>query len=257
MGALGLAILMLAGGIEPASAQRPRDSSSTPTVPARTETPAPAPRTIPSITAPIHGTNTALPLVAGHCQFDESNSFDKNFSQGFRETLAQSLLLVRFTYECQLLQRGRTSTLPPLDSIAYLSSSSKEGPWTPGTRRDATNVTCKTVSDSLGSRLNSRSAADRVLEANQILAAKPKATDFFLFQDLSACYSVTYTHTPGESYLEFLQVQIFTRIRGNLIIANVISSTVKEGERLLSLPELFNRAQRVVADLETLNNERR
>ncbi|MFM2423453.1 MAG: hypothetical protein RL291_1983, partial [Pseudomonadota bacterium] len=47
-----------------------------------------------------------------------------------------------------------------------------------------------------------------------------------------------------------------TRIRGRLIITNVVATTRTPNDRLPTVPELLSRAQQVKAELERLNNER-
>lgn len=258
---IGLSAISVAATVAAVSAQQPlpRDSSSTPQFKAGTAAPAPAPRAPASqpISATIHNTSVQLPQMTGYCAFDESNAYDRDFAGGFRQNLAQELQLVSYTQECGGLARGRSGVLPALDSVAYMTTSSAQGGWRQGSRRDAASFTCNNMRSSTGGeRLRGTTATQRAQEAQSIVASQPKSTSFVLLQEPTACYSFSYTNAPTEVFPQFMQIQIFTRIRGHLVITNVVGTTREPNDRLPSVQELLTRAQSVKAELERLNNER-
>jgi hypothetical protein len=255
------ALLSIAILSAPAVGQQrlPRDSASTPSLTGPGGgggAPAPAARSQP-LPSTIHNTSVSLPQMSGYCAFDESQSYDKEFSDGFRQNLASELRLVIYTQECAGLDRGRTGTLPALDSIAYMTTASATGGWRNGTRRDAATFTCNNMRNATGGeRLRGTSPSERSRQAQELVNQRPKSTSFVLLQEPTACYSFSYNNVPTDVFPEFMQIQIFTRIRNHLVITNVVHTTREPNDRLPTVEQLLQRAQGVKAELERLNNER-
>ncbi|MFM2422501.1 MAG: hypothetical protein RL291_1031, partial [Pseudomonadota bacterium] len=211
----------------PAAAQQPnlpRDSAFTPRIDGgqRPGTPAPQRAASQPIQATVHSSQLSLPQMTGYCPFDEANhSYDREFSDGFRGNLGAELQLVRYTQECGGLTRARTNVLPALDSIAYMTTTAPTGGWAQGSRRDAATFTCNNMRNATGGeRLSSTGAGPRGQEAQSIVASRPDKVEFVLLQEPTACYSFSYTNSTkaDEIFPQFMQIQIFTRVRGRLII---------------------------------------